>query len=270
MLGKLLKHEWKEISVIPCVLSVVLLVLSVISGFSFLGIREGAADVSRFMTIMLWLLFYFALIAVSLGITIYLAVHFYKTMYTDEGYLTHTLPVSGRELLWSKLIPMAAWSLLTMLVVVLAVLIFGGMGMLFAGREGIVDMTVIWEEIHKLIRQMQLMGGSSLTAFIISMVYIMIVGIFNGPMMLAASIAIGQLVGKHRILGAIGAYFGITTVFQIASQAVFFPIMIGVEGDNPLPLLTGMYFGIGTVSLVVTVLLYFVTEYLVTKKLNLE
>lgn len=108
MLGKLLKHEWKEISVIPCVLSVVLLVLSVISGFSFLGIREGAADVSRFMTIMLWLLFYFALIAVSLGITIYLAVHFYKTMYTDEGYLTHTLPVSGRELLWSKLIPMAA------------------------------------------------------------------------------------------------------------------------------------------------------------------
>ena len=264
MLGKLLKHEWKEISVIPCVLSVVLLVLSVISGFSFLGIREGAADVSRFMTIMLWLLFYFALIAVSLGITIYLAVHFYKTMYTDEGYLTHTLPVSGRELLWSKLIPMAAWSLLTMLVVVLAVLIFGGMGMLFAGREGIVDMTVIWEEIHKLIRQMQLMGGSSLTAFIISMVYIMIVGIFNGPMMLAASIAIGQLVGKHRILGAIeGVIWKQLLIF-------FFPIMIGFEGDNPLPLLTGMYFGIGTVSLVVTVLLYFVTEYLVTKKLNLE
>ena len=268
MLGKLLKHEWKEISVIPCVLSVVLLILSVISGFSFLGIREGAADVSRFMTIMLWLLFYFALIAVSLGITIYLAVHFYKTMYTDEGYLTHTLPVSGRELLWSKLIPMAAWSLLTMLVVALAVLIFGGMGMLFAGREGIV--AVIWEEIHELIRQMQLMGGSSLTAFIISMVYIMIVGIFNGPMMLAASIAIGQLVGKHRILGSIGAYFGIMTVFQIVSQVVFFSIMIGFEGDNPLPLLTGMYFGIGTVSLVVTVLLYFVTEYLVTKKLNLE
>ena len=268
MLGKLLKHEWKEISVIPCVLSVVLLVLSVISGFSFLGIREGAADVSRFMTFMLWLLFYFALIAVSLGITIYMAVHFYKTMYTDEGYLTHTLPVSGRELLWSKLIPMAAWSLLTMLVVALAVLIFGGMGMLFAGREGIV--AVIWEEIHELIRQMQLMGGSSLTAFIISMVYIMIVGIFNGPMMLAASIAIGQLVGKHRILGSIGAYFGIMTVFQIVSQVVFFSIMIGFEGDNPLPLLTGTYFGIGTVSLGITVLLYFVTEYLVTKKLNLE
>ena len=157
-----------------------------------------------------------------------------------------------------------------MLVVVLAVLIFGGMGMLFAGREGIVDMTVIWEEIHELIRQMQLMGGSSLTAFIISMVYIMIVGILNGPMMLAASIAIGQLVGKHRILGAIGAYFGIMTVFQIVSQVVFFSIMIGFEGDNPLPLLTGTYFGIGTISLVVTVLLYFVTEYLVTKKLNLE
>ena len=60
------------------------------------------------------------------------------------------------------------------------------------------------------------------------------------------------------------------TVFQIVSQVVFFPIMIGFEGDNPLPLLTETYFGIGTVSLVVTVLLYFVTEYLVTKKLNLE
>ena len=260
MLGKLLKHEWKEISVIPCVLSVVLLVLSVISGFSFLGIREGAADVSRFMTIMLWLLFYFSLIAVSIGITIYLAVHFYKTMYPDEGYLTHTLPVGGRELLWSKLIPMVVWSLLTMVVVALAVLIFGGMGMLFAGREGIVDIRVIWEDIHELIRQMQLMGGSSLTAFIISMVYAMIVGSFNGPMVLAASIAIGQLVGKHRILGSIGAYFGIMTVFQIASQAVFFLMMIGFEGDNPLPLLTGTYFGIGTISLVVTVLLFVFQE----------
>ena len=79
-----------------------------------------------------------------------------------------------------------------MVVVALAVLIFGGMGMLFAGREGIVDMTVIWEDIRELIRQMQLMGGSSLTAFIISMVYTMIVGSFNGPMVLAASIAIGQ------------------------------------------------------------------------------
>lgn len=41
MLGKLLKHEWKEISVIPCVLSVVLLVLSVISGFPSLGSGRG-------------------------------------------------------------------------------------------------------------------------------------------------------------------------------------------------------------------------------------
>lgn len=270
MLGKLLKHEWKEVSVIPGILSVVLLVLSVIAGFSFLGIREGIADVSRFMAVILWMLFYFALIAASIGITIYLAVHFYRTMYTDEGYLTHTLPVSGRELLWSKLIPMVIWSFLTIVVVILAVLIFGGMGMLFASREGMVNLSEIREEVYVMIRQLQLMGGGSLASFIISTLYIMIVGIFNGPMMLAASIAIGQLVGKHRILGAIGAYFGTMTIFQIASQAVFLPMMIGFQGDNPLPLLTGTYFGLGTVSLVVTVLLYFVTEYLVTRKLNLE
>lgn len=270
MLGKLLKHEWKEVSVIPCILSAILLVLSVISGFSFLGIREGIADVSRFMTVMLWMLFYFALIAVSMGITIYMAVHFYRTMYTDEGYLTHTLPVSGRELLWSKLIPMVIWSFLTIIVVFLAVLIFGGMGVMFASREGMVSMAEIRDSIHELIRQLQLMGSGSTTAFILSMLYIMIVGIFNGPMMLAGSIAIGQLVGKHRILGSIGAYFGIMTIFQIVSQVVFLPMMLGFDGDNPLPLLIGTYFGIGTVSLVVTVLLYFVTEYLVTKKLNLE
>lgn len=270
MLGKLLKHEWKEVSVIPCILSAILLVLSVISGFSFLGIREGIADVSRFMTVMLWMLFYFTLIAVSMGITIYMAVHFYRTMYTDEGYLTHTLPVSGRELLWSKLIPMVIWSFLTIIVVFLAVLIFGGMGVMFASREGMVSMAEIRGSIQELIRQLQLMGSGSMTAFILSMLYIMIVGIFNGPMMLAGAIAIGQLVGKHRILGSIGAYFGIMTIFQIVSQVVFLPMMLGFDGDNPLPLLTGTYFGIGTVSLVVTVLLYFVTEYLVTKKLNLE
>ena len=86
MLGKLLKYEWKATWKIPTILIGLLLILSVLSGFSFASpvwrSDMGGLDL---LVILVWMVFYFALIGVSIGITLYMAIHFYKTMFTDEG-----------------------------------------------------------------------------------------------------------------------------------------------------------------------------------------
>ena len=127
MLGKLLKHEWKSIWKIPVLLIGILMITAVIAGLTFaLPIWESDWIGLPLSGIMLLLLFYFAMIAASVGITVYMAVRCYKSMFTDEGYLTHTLPVSSRQILNCKVITMSVWTLITGIAIIISLVVFGG------------------------------------------------------------------------------------------------------------------------------------------------
>ena len=126
MLGKLLKHEWKAVWKVPTFLIGILMLTAVLAGLTFaLPIWDSEWIGLPLSGMMMILLFYFAMIATGLGITIYFAVRYYKNMYTDEGYLTHTLPVSARQLLLNKVITMSAWSLIGGLAVIVSIILFG-------------------------------------------------------------------------------------------------------------------------------------------------
>ena len=278
MLGKLLKHEWKEISVIPCVLSVVLLVLSVISGFSFLGIREGAADVSRFMTIMLWLLFYFALIAVSLGITIYLAVHFYKTMYTDEGYLTHTLPVTKGKLLASKILVSGIWSMLVLIGIMTSVfiLVVSFVAALLDGYDLGEIFREMWDNWPELSAEIRQATGIDLTSYGILTVLSMLIGPFCSMIILDGAISLGQLFTKHRAAMAIVFYIGITILTMVISS-----VTQSILSDNVVyssmsdSEIVNQYMNVTVIAgilqnVIFAVILYAVSYLVVDKKLNME
>ena len=97
MLGKLLKHEWKSVWKIPTILLCVLMGLAVLAGLGFASpIWDSGLEGLGVLAVLSWMVFYFAIMGVSMGIMLYLAVRFYRSMFTDEGYLTHTLPVTTR------------------------------------------------------------------------------------------------------------------------------------------------------------------------------
>ena len=124
MLGKLLKHEWKSIWKIPTILLGALMGLAVLAGFGFASpVWDSSLDGLGVLAVLTWMLFYLAVLGVSLGIMLYLAVRFYRSMFTDEGYLTHTLPATSRQLLLSKVLIMAAWIFLSMVGVFASILI---------------------------------------------------------------------------------------------------------------------------------------------------
>lgn len=272
MLRKLMKHEWLESWKVPTFLIGLLLAISVLAGFTFaLPVWESEMNGLTVLMILVWMLYYCVLIVVSVGVMIYLAVRFYKTMFTDEGYLTHTLPVTARQLLLSKVLPMSAWSALTTVAIFLSVFIFMGMAMLFLGASNGVNMAEFTMEFKWAMEE--LFGVEKAGEFIFSIVLLVIVGTFSGVLMIVGSITIGQLVGKHKILGSVGAYCAINTVMQIVSVIAMFPSMFGnmmTAEENVFALLTPMYNIQSLISVVITIVLYFVSEMIIKRKLNLD
>ena len=271
MLKKLLKHEWAASWKIPTILIGVLLVISIFAGFTFAApVWESEMGGLAALLVLVWMLYYFAIIGVSVGVVLYLAIRFYKSMYTDEGYLTHTLPVTSHQLLWSKIIPMAAWNVLATIGIFISVAIFGLMAIGFLQPDGM----GIWETISFMTEEMVAeLGIENIVTFSLSMLAIGIAGVCSGTMMLIGSVTIGQLVGKHKILGSIGAYFGINTVMQFVSTACMIPFMFNMayeETDNVFSVMMPMYFVMSVVFVILSVVLYFISELIIRKKLNLD
>ncbi len=275
MLGKLLKHEWKAVWKIPVLLIGILLAAAMMAGFTFhLPIWDSEWVGLPLSGVMMIITFYVAIIGVSLGITIYFAVRYYKNMFTDEGYLTNTLPVSSHQLLLSKVITMFSWDIISILAIAASVAIFMGMIILAFMEPGdgktIVD--GFWELFDMSIWDSPYM--QEFEGFCVSMIVMVLASAFSGTMTIVASVTIGQMVRRHRILGAFGAYFAIGTVMQIISTVILFPYMIStfdnIYIETPFPLMTAMYLIISAVSVIIGVGLYFLSEYLIRKQLELE
>lgn len=280
MLGKLLKHEWKAVWKIPTLLIGVLMVIAVAAGLTFaLPIWDSDWIGLPLSGILLILLFYVAMIAVSIGISIYFAVRYYKNMFTDEGYLTHTLPVTARQLLVNKVITMSVWNLIAVIAVALSLLVFGGVtAVSLAAKDGSFALDFLeWIEELKEIRNYPFFNGFQ--SFVVSGIFMILVSAVSGTMMVIGSITLGQMVRKHRILGSIGAYFAINTVVQVISLVIIFPIMIKMVTDeeflsnfetSPFSFYTVTYTIMSVVFLAASVGLYFLSEYLLRRKLELE
>ena len=111
MLGKLISYEirglWKPALIILAVM-VAAGVVGMASLFGFNAISYDSAylsDARATQSASLFMLAVFAgfiLMAGPLALTILVIVRFYRTMFTDEGYLTLTLPVSTAKLVLAK------------------------------------------------------------------------------------------------------------------------------------------------------------------------
>lgn len=124
MLGKLMKYEWKNIWRAGTLMLLGMFVVTVIGcvvlrmpGGLVAEIADGndinAAQswfvVSSFVATLI--LYVIMLLASTWGMLIFLGIRFYRSMYTDEGYLSHTLPVTANQLFLSKVLVSGVWYL---------------------------------------------------------------------------------------------------------------------------------------------------------------
>lgn len=152
MLGKLMKQEWLSTWKIPTVLIGVVFAAATIFGLFCASpvwdlMDWWGADVIFSATV---LLFYGALMCCGVGTSIYLAVRYYRSMYSNEGYLTHTLPVTPNQLLLSKMINFSIWELLSVICIVFNIMLFAAFIVL---RE--VGYRSLFESFQEVLMEMQ-------------------------------------------------------------------------------------------------------------------
>lgn len=285
MLGKLIKYEWRGLRLPLTIMMIVLAGTMILTCGVILTINpkldETLAWYSGVALTLSFLLYYFGIIGCTLGTTLIVVVRFYKTCYTDQGYLTHTLPVTTPQLLNSKLIAAIAIQLLMLLAIVCSIFIIVQVGIHHIFSL-IPDYTYaelrheFWELSPHILDSFEEEFGIRLGLFLTYIIVCSLIGIISNIVTLFGCVSLGQLYAKHRIVGAIAAYFVLQFVLMIFGNLTTIPMYT--------KLLTGAYAANTTVfdilsptmnlSLLTTVLLavgmYFVNLHMMTKKLNLE
>lgn len=258
MLGKLFKHEWQDSWLIMTILNGSVLLLSIIGSRSVQRYFEilDDMDMGGFIYSIYILLYVFGVIALTLAATFYFYVRFYKNMYTDQGYLMHTLPVNHNELIISKLLVALIWRVISFLVIFVGV---------FKVSFEIDDILEIIDNIDLVVSDVVLM----IILLLGSALYSILVGY--------VSISIGQFSSKNKVLASIGAYFGIKVVARILRSFLTFiniftfKEMIEKFNDFDDPSTRASFMLIFIVIIYIAcALYYFITQWIMKNRLNLE
>lgn len=214
-------------------------------------------------------------IAVIVVTFIFILQRFYKNLLGGEGYLMQTLPVTPRQLIFSKLIAAVVWTVLSSVVVILSVLVLAMSGEMFGE---------LVRDLGDIIRFYHATFATPLTVLALEMIVVCVVGIAASVLQIYAAIMIGHQAAKHKIALAVGAYFGISVVISVASSIlmnVLYHIvpngawyalsdwLFGMN-DTPMMLVHIVLLGMLVYDLVLAVIFFAVTEWMMRRNLNLE
>ncbi len=271
MLSKLIKYEFRSTYKILTVLYVLVLLIAPFgtSGRVFLDklYNMNIINSDLYDIFVASYIFLYVIILMSANfITIYFLVNrFYKNMTSNEGYLMHTLPVSVHELLLSKIIVSSIWTLIAGIATVSSVIILiSG----FTGFENIINV------ISYLFQEIFSFAPISNTIIIIELIIMGIISLPLGIMVFYTSVCIGHTVKKHKLLGSVAGYIGITTAFNILSSLFspfYFTVFSKMESVSNIYAPITMVFLISIlISVSMLIGLYFIMQYILKNHLNLE
>ena len=277
MLGKLLKHEFKATSryfiptfIIIAVVTALLKISMILSEDSIFMSMEISMIISIIQGLFV-AIYVFVLVGTSILAIFLLLKRFYSNMFGDEGYLTHTLPASGTQLLNSKLICSFTWIMLLIPVWILSFLI------LFTGTDYLM---VIRYYIEMFTEELSILSTSGFSVGLIGaeLVIMAILGSIGMILSYYLSMTLGQhFLGNHRLLGAILFYFvlnvissTISSIYTTLLENIFYHDAMIVTAADSFRLITVMFAIAIVISLIQCIAYYLLTRYFLTKKLNLH
>ncbi len=274
MLKKLLKYDFKSVFKFWWIGAVSSLVLSLLAGGCITVLRverklPAVVDASAGIFIALSVI---GLVVFSVLSAILVYVRFYKNFFTDEGYLTFTLPVKVGSLLNSKLIMGVVTIFATLVMLCIdAFVIFGiGFGDKIFTQE-------VWQAIVTLWNEMtEYLGWYTLVYALEGVLMVALVIIFSHLFLNCCITLAAVITKKARVITAIGIYYGVKCVVSFVLQLF---LMFGIEGvaqrltdlttNQLLPVVALIFLGILVFELVVCSLLYTFQYWMLDRKLNL-
>ncbi len=288
MFAKLLKHEFAYNRRLLGLLTGAILGIGIMATVilrvvcNYMGdVMDGNNFLLQMAMIGMTATLFFSAVALCLymvAVQLVLMYRFYKNKFTDEGYLTFTLPVSTKAIYWSSFLNMFIWLAISSVVVVAIVtvaLLFG------TATDGLVN-TGIFDAVSKFILELQEIpwdlvmemeyAGQAIAIMVIYILTLLVTPFYTLMLPMACITAGAVLAKKHKILAAIGVYYGVNMVVGIAGSMMSILPTIFLNFGTADTSFTYMVVTTA-INLLLTVGLtlgsYFTTTYLMKHKLNL-
>lgn len=274
MLKKLIKYDFKALNRYLLLIHAFLLAAAAaVRIFLTEPLRIGD---SRSVIVSTFGIILFVLIAVgiSFATSLLTAIRFYKNLFSDEGYLTLTLPVTRGQHLFSKTIVGTAWCLLDQL------LLLGSIFLIFHA-EPLRDLfNANKAELLEAFGFTGAYADLTLLKIALYVLLFLLISALSSVIMIYASIVIGQLFTNHRVLGSVICYIGLTTLLSIISYALLFALGLVslkvTDTSMSMQYFSTVSYMVKTLNLsmilalVTSVILYTITYQLMRVKLNLN
>lgn len=276
LLTKLLKYDMKAIGRILLPMYLILIVLSFIARLSLGDIgnlfNENAIFhnyLHIFNTILLCVyIFFIATVIITTFIVI--IQRFYKNLLSDEGYLMNTLPVKTWQNILAKLLSAFVWNLCSFIASAASIII------LIFNPRAFASFLENWSDVWMEMIYLNGNDINKINILIVSYTICLILQQFASILLVYSSMAIGQLANVHKKALSLAAFFGIYTVTSIISGQIGmifirkYSSAQGVtEGFMFEFLMTSVIVGI-ILNIITSAIYFFITNYLIEKKLNLE
>lgn len=278
MLGKLIKHEFKATNKSFLLLFGATLALTL---FSKLGMYLPFDNfITRMIIGVAAVACVFCIFAGFIVAVIIMIYRFYNNMLKDEGYLTHTLPVKTWQHLISKLITDLVWLLASIAVSFLSLFI------IYVGEHG----ANMWEGFNIFIDVVN--EYPRLVGYIAGFCVLFILLFLLSMLEIFAAMALGQMFSKHRVFASVVFYFvlnyilvTIGVIFTNGLMLVFPKVKDNLEQlttqmkavgtfDQYMEALDSAVLQMFTVYAIIEILIigvcFFLTNYVLSKRLNLE
>lgn len=267
MLGRLLKYELKATGRIFLPLYAALMlfaaVTKIISHFS-----GDSFNVPKIISIIMYCMLLTGMFVMTFVVMIQ---RFYKNLLSEEGYLMFTLPVESWKHIISKLAVSILWHIGSVVAALLSIIIL-------AFEE--VFLTDFLQEFFSAVSWISDVFGRTAGLAVMEIIFLSIISMASGILIIYASIALGHLANRHRVMASLGAFLGISTL----SQILYFCIIVAVDSHELGKYLESLNVGLHTSVVVfhwamwfmigffalLSVVYFIITDYILNRRLNLE
>jgi len=267
MFVKLFKHDWKANAKLFTILGAGVLALGCICGVVIRFMESyGDSDELVLLAIPATMFLVFSILAIVLyaaAVNLVQLIRFYKSRFTDQGYLTFTLPVKTWHIFMSYALNLLVWGAISIAVSILSLFLMVLIGS-FETFSGIFDVSfdLMFQEV-------------SVTNYI-ALIFYGIASLIYGIVEPLFAIILGCTVAKkHKVLATIGFMYGMSMVTSVLNGIVTIVVSIlsysGMENgiDSISTYMNVQYSLMGIIMLGLTAILYPLSIHMMKNKLNL-
>lgn len=280
MFAKLLKHEWKATSGLLGIFTLAAVGVSVVAAvvlrllLSNIHHYNGEnKELLLLLTPVLTMLMIFLMLALIVYVVLtqfMLLRRFYKNKFTDEGYLTFTLPVNVHEIFLSSWLNMLIWTVISSVVTLLSVMVIALFG---TAEQGLIN-TELWTEISEIVRLPLFASDFFIeelgVGYSVLMTVNQIVQFLTAPVILMACITVGAVAAKkHKILMAVAIYYIYSMALSMGVGVVESMVLMATFNSDSTAALYISGVGQLVLSIASAVVGYFLSTFLMKNKLNL-